>query len=257
MKHIVFYSSGIASYCAAKRVAEKYGTEDLILLFADTSIEDEDNYRFLHESAENVGGQLFTVRDGRTPWDVIEEQNFVNHRVAMCSMELKKEPCKKWLTKNNFTHENCTLYVGIDFNEYERMSAIEKGWSPYKVEAPLCWEPWADRPSMFELVAKEGIKPPRLYELGFAHANCGGFCFKSGKSQFKRLLETFPDRYAYHEKKEAQFIEVNGKPRIIREVIRKETTTISLQELRERFQSQLTLFDLEDWGGCGCFSRDD
>lgn len=56
MKHIVFYSSGIGSWAAAKRVAENHGTEDIILLFSDTLIEDKDNYRFLIESSCNVFG---------------------------------------------------------------------------------------------------------------------------------------------------------------------------------------------------------
>ena len=58
MHHVVFFSSGKASYVAAKLVAERYGVENLFLVFADTSIEDEDNYRFLIEAAENVGGKL-------------------------------------------------------------------------------------------------------------------------------------------------------------------------------------------------------
>lgn len=32
MKHIVMYSGGVGSWAAAKRVAEKHGTENLILL---------------------------------------------------------------------------------------------------------------------------------------------------------------------------------------------------------------------------------
>ena len=46
MKHIVFFSSGAASYVAAKIVCEKYGKKDTLLLFADTTIEDKDNYSF-------------------------------------------------------------------------------------------------------------------------------------------------------------------------------------------------------------------
>ena len=66
------------------------------------------------------------------------------------------------------------------------------------------WEPWLSRPDFFELAKKEGIKPPRLYEMGFAHANCGGFCVKGGHSAFAHLLKHFPDRYEYHSKKEEE-----------------------------------------------------
>lgn len=59
MKHIVFYSGGICSRATAKRVAERYGTKDLILFFTDTMIEDEDLYRFLDETSKEIGGEYF------------------------------------------------------------------------------------------------------------------------------------------------------------------------------------------------------
>jgi len=56
MKHVVMFSGGIGSWVTAKRVAEKYGTSDLILVFADTLTEDPDLYRFIVEGAANVFG---------------------------------------------------------------------------------------------------------------------------------------------------------------------------------------------------------
>ena len=60
--HICFFSSGAASWLAAMRVAQRYGANNLFLVFADTGIEDEDNYRFLKESAEIVGGAIGMVK---------------------------------------------------------------------------------------------------------------------------------------------------------------------------------------------------
>lgn len=47
MKHVVFFSGGACSYCTAKRVIENVGKENVVLLFTDTKIEDEDLYRFI------------------------------------------------------------------------------------------------------------------------------------------------------------------------------------------------------------------
>ena len=55
MKHVVFYSGGVASYCVAKRVVQQYGTKDVVLLFTDTNYEHEDLYRFLDESCARLG----------------------------------------------------------------------------------------------------------------------------------------------------------------------------------------------------------
>lgn len=53
---MVQFSGGIGSWSAARRVVAEHGTEDLILLFSDTLIEDQDLYRFLDEAAEAVPG---------------------------------------------------------------------------------------------------------------------------------------------------------------------------------------------------------
>jgi hypothetical protein len=56
VRRVVMFSGGIGSWAAAKRVAERYGTDDLTLLFTDTLMEDEDLYRFLIEAAHSVLG---------------------------------------------------------------------------------------------------------------------------------------------------------------------------------------------------------
>lgn len=131
MKHVVFYSSGLGSWATAKRVAQEHGTENLILLFADTLIEDDDNYRFLEESAKNVGGTLIKIADGRTPWQVFKDVRWLgNSRVAHCSLELKQKVCKQWVKANT---EKCDrLYIGIDWSEIHRLKSIKKHWDQSK-----------------------------------------------------------------------------------------------------------------------------
>lgn len=60
-------SGGTGSWAAARRVADWYGTDDMVLLFADTLVEDEDLYRFLMEAAQDIGVPVTRVCDGRTP----------------------------------------------------------------------------------------------------------------------------------------------------------------------------------------------
>lgn len=47
MTYVVSFSGGVSSWAAAKRLRETVPASDMILLFADTKIEDEDTYRFL------------------------------------------------------------------------------------------------------------------------------------------------------------------------------------------------------------------
>ena len=63
-KHVPMYSSGAGSWAASKRVADEHGAENVWLVFADVkgdnpsphAGEDEDNYRFLVESAADIFG---------------------------------------------------------------------------------------------------------------------------------------------------------------------------------------------------------
>ena len=84
MKHIIFFSGGVGSYFTAKRVVQRYGAENVILLFTDTLIEDKDLYRFINETAKKLGAELVWEKDGRTPWEVAFDVRFLpNSRVAV------------------------------------------------------------------------------------------------------------------------------------------------------------------------------
>jgi len=195
------FSGGVGSWGAAKRVAEKYGTDDLTLLFADTMTEDADTYRFLREAAANVGGQLVEIRDGRTIWEVFEghgKKGFLgNSRIAHCSIKLKQEMASRWLAEHR-DHEQTVAYVGIDWTEIHRFEAIRKirsadGWT---YEAPLCEPPYLTKDDLHDWATHEGLRKQRLYELGMAHANCGGGCVRAGIGHFAHLLRVLPDVYA-------------------------------------------------------------
>ena len=79
MRHVVMFSGGIGSWAAAKRVVNENGSEETVLMFADTLIEDADLYRFLREGAANVGGQLVVLTEGRTPFQVFRDVRFLGN----------------------------------------------------------------------------------------------------------------------------------------------------------------------------------
>lgn len=85
--------------------------------------------------------------------------------------------------------------------------------------------------------------------MGFQHANCGGGCVRSGKSQFAHLLRAMPARYAFWEKNEEIVRELLGDVAIINEGNGKHLT---LRGLRERIEADAHQETFE-WGGCGCF----
>lgn len=150
MKHIVMFSSGIGSWATAKRVAQQHGTTNLTLLFADVKGdnpnphigEDEDNYRFIHDAAANIGAELVTVKDGRDIWQVFKDDRFLgNSRLANCSKYLKQIPCRKWLD-DNCDPDDTTVYVGIDWTETHRVPAIVNAYLPFTAQAPMTEPPY-------------------------------------------------------------------------------------------------------------------
>lgn len=254
MRHLVFFSSGAASWAAAVRVAERYGPQNVRLVFADTLIEDEDNYRFLQEGAADVGAELVWLKDGRTPWDVFRDVRFLgNTRVAACSHKLKQDVCRRYV-EQVAAEGPVRLHLGMDWQEAHRMEVVAAAWAPLDVDFPLCWDPWLDRAGVRQLAVERGLRLPRLYDLGFAHANCGGFCVKAGQTAFKHLLETLPDRYRMHEAKEEELRQYLGKDvSILRDRTGGDVKPLTLATLRERVEASAPPEVEEDWGGCNCF----
>lgn len=253
-KHVVMFSGGIGSWATAKRVADQYGTKNLTLLFADTLMEDEDLYRFLEEAAANVGGELVKIAEGRNPWQVFHDKRFLgNTRVDPCSEMLKRKPLRRWLEENRDPNDT-TVYIGIDWSEEHRLEAARGRWAPWTCLAPLCEPPLRMKPDFLADLELEGIRPPRLYEMGFPHNNCGGFCVKAGQAHFKLLLEKMPERYAAHERREQQLAAYLGKKiAILRDRRGGRTKPLTLRDLRQRIDRGAAV-DPYEWGGCGCVS---
>lgn len=264
MRHIVNFSGGIGSWATAKRVADKFGPNDVTLLFADTMMEDEDLYRFLRQSAQQIGAELVEIRDGRNVWDVFKDGHTIgNGKIDICSRVLKRTLMDKW------RNENCDpvdtiVYVGLDWTESHRFTSMQAALiekkSPWKFEAPLIAPPHRTKNELLSELAQFGIDPPRLYSMGFAHNNCGGFCVKAGHQHFKLLLEKLPERYAWHEKQEEETREIQRQHGIVpssvlyhRRGVKKGRIRITMKEFREMAEKSPTILHNDDLAqGCGC-----
>lgn len=292
------FSGGVGSMTAAVRDAEANGTEDMLLLFTDTLIEDKDLYRFMIESAAYLFGlpkpvkllklcgaipdaekdmdarrdyltvlaadamdyipQLHWISDGREPWEVFRDRKWIgNSRVAQCSEELKQKLSRRWV-KERYNPDEAVLYFGIDWTEMHRIGGIEKGWAPYECRFPMTEQPYLYKSDMLHSLKQYGIPAPRLYNMGFTHNNCGGFCVRGGQGHFINLLQENRDLYLYHEAKELEMQEYLGRTdiTILTRTINKIDYPVSLRELREEWDTGLglqTKIDLSDIGGCGCY----
>lgn len=246
----------------------------------------------LAELSNKRNPYLVWISDGRDPWDVFKDSKWIgNSRTAQCSHKLKQKMSSVWINKHfkseqpekvrkhikKFENwdaekiekyenkklkqwlendkETCVLYLGIDWTEEHRKKAPIDNWYPYRVEFPMCDEPYLDKHEMLEDLNKLGIVTPRLYQKGFVHNNCGGFCVRAGQGHFINLLNEYPELYKYHEDKEQQMREyLNKDVSILRRQRNSVKEYITLKQLREEWENgKKEAIDLEDIGGCGCF----
>jgi hypothetical protein len=255
VKHLISFSGGIGSTISA--IVAHENNLDYELIFCDTLIEDEDLYRFNIDVANTLKKEIIVLKDGRTPWDVFVDRKYIgNDRLAHCSQELKKDQFEKYLnTRNDISPENCFIVLGMSYDEKERIDKAKKHWLPYKVKS-LSIEYKVYRNTWQDLLLKYKLQRPRLYDYGFPHNNCGGFCVKAGQKQFLTLLQTNPERYKFHEEKELETIEIIGPTaRPFLSIYRDgKKSFITLKEFRELVEQGKITVNPFDYSGCGCFT---
>jgi len=253
VKHLVQFSTGVASAEAAWRAVAERGAENVILLTADTLVEDEDNWRFARQVADRLGAEWVILRDGRTPMQVGRDRKCVpSDRMDVCSQELKRRLLNGWRAEH-FTIETAVTVLGFDWTEPHRVKAARKLHDPWPVDFPLTRKPYAWKRQLFDLFRDRGIEPPALYAQGFEHANCGGACVRKGQAEWSLLLQVNRDRYLeWEDEEEKTRAELGKDVAILRDRHGKTTTPLPLRAFRERLERDPTLFDPSDIGSCHC-----
>ena len=137
----------------------------------------------------NYLGLPMTIRvDGRTPEEVFFDHKFMgNFGTAPCSKELKMKQTVLFIEELRMKGYEPILYFGIGYKERERAPRIAKNYShnclePVRCRFPLIKLHIKGHKNLHNDYYKQviegdwGIRVPRMYELGFSHANCGGRC---------------------------------------------------------------------------------
>jgi len=253
--HVVMFSGGAGSWATAKRaIAALPIGEHVILLCANTNSEAPDWMPFVDACAADVGGELVMIDNGgRDIWDTFDKARFIgNSRADVCSRVLKREPLRRWLEANH-TPSDTVVYLGFDWTEAHRLERARPHWEPWTIAAPLCDPPYLTKHDVLAWLTDCGIPIPDLYTKGFSHNNCAGACVKAGQTEWRRLLNAYPDRYAYNEQREGQFRDTVGKDvAILRDRGGGKTVPLTLKAFRERLTADATLFDDTDFGACSC-----
>lgn len=255
MLHVVSFSSGLSSALAVDRVIGRYGECEIV--FMDTQIEDEDNYRFMDDCQRRWGKSITVLREGRTPYKVGTDEHIIpNQKVGVCTFRLKIDPFKQYLEELDRENE-ITVHIGYDFTEMHRCEATRTNYEKhgYHVDFPLLWKPYEFK-KYSEVCLSWGIEPPRMYNMGYTHANCGGRCLKQGQGDWLRTLINFPERYAEAEmwEKEMRNKAETARYAILRDQRDGKVRPKTLEELRIEFQKKqhvmIDLFEYDRQSSC-------
>jgi hypothetical protein len=253
---VVQWGGGATSYAIAKIAKERHGRDNVTLLFADTLAEDADLHRFTREVSEYLGIPVTRVCDGRTPEQVdVDSRWLSNAMLAKCSHLLKQVPCRKWLEEN--ASPDALLYVGLDWTELHRVPAVVRQWAPWEVALPLTEITDKSKPDWIAELRAAGIQEPLMYRQGYPHNNCGGGCVRGGQAYWAHTARVRPEVFAAKEAHEKHMQDMlGGGHTILRDRRNGRTVPLPLSVVREAVEAQPTLLDLDDWGGCGCFTAD-
>jgi len=264
-QHIVNLSGGACSFWAADRVANRYGTDNMVLLFADTLIEDAELYDFNAWTSERFGVPITRVSREITPWQLFRQQGMIaNNRYPICSVMLKREPLDEWFRlhctpKNSLFAEPDIAYVGLDWTETHRLESLRREKPQWEWCAPMLeWKPIWDKNKMVCELEKLGWSP-RAYRDGFPHNNCGRRCVRAGITHFIHLYKTDPDAFLDWENEERvtriEFAKrgiSSGDFSVLKDRRGGVTKTLTFEQLRQRILDNDPSLPKDDWGGCGC-----
>lgn len=232
--HVAMFSGGASSAYVAYQMVQMHGKENSILFFTNTLWEDEDNYRFMEEVADYIGIEITERLDGRTPEDVFYDTRFLgNSRLARCSEELKVKQTIVFLEElRDFHNLEPILYFGIGPHESHRADNLKEFYAhnpiePVETRFPMI-DTFREDIDVKAIIENEwGIELPRMYDLGFSHANCAGRCVRGGFQHYALLYKVWPDQYQLQEEMEENFrkhfdrnvsiLKRNGKPYTLKE----------------------------------------
>lgn len=186
-RRVCWFSAG-----AASAVATKLSKPDVIA-YCETGSEDEDNARFIVDCERWFGQRVTRLRNTayRDTWDVWEKRRYLaGISGAPCTGELKIKP------RLAFQYPDDIHVFGYtaDSSDVARADALREHWPDLRVETPLI-DRGLTKAGCLAIIRTAGIKPPRVYEMGFPNANCIP-CVKATSAAYWALVrQRFPERF--------------------------------------------------------------
>ena len=216
MKHIIALSGGKDSVSMGLRLRELYPKRDFQCVITPTG--DELPETIEHWKKLSSFFPKIERLSGKNLFDLIDENKMLpNFRARWCTVKLKIEPMIDFLDRLD---ENSIMYVGLRYDEPGRfgMAALDK---KFIVKYPLREWGWGIK-DVLNYLDEKNIQIPKRTDCG-----C---CFYQRLSEWKELLEKYPDRYQRYVQLESKIKHTFRSPS-------RDTWPASLDNLRREFLS--------------------
>lgn len=192
--YIGWFSCGITSAVACKLAVEQYGKENVRLFYLQIDSAHDDNKRFIEDCENWIGVKVEYRRSKKykDQYDVIRKTKYVNGvGGARCTKELKKDVRKS--IEKEFTYQGQVFGFEFAKKEINRAIRFSQQYPDAKPIFPLIDEKLT-KEQCADILLKNGIRLPKMYELGFHNNNCIG-CVKGGKGYWNHVKNHFPKEF--------------------------------------------------------------
>lgn len=240
MKHIISFSGGKDSTAMLLRMIELGMPIDEIV-FADTNFEFPELYEYIKKIENHIGREIKILKPNKNFWNFAGEQvTRGKNKGKIRGMPLRAFPC--WWTREAKVlplqklrkQEDVLFYVGIAYDEKERMSKVDEN-----IRYPLIDWKWTEQDCM-DYLNQKGLFNP-LY-VNFNRLGCF-HCPKQSESSLYVVWKNYPDLWVKMKTYEKWNLNQTGNLVYNRSLI-------ELEKLFEKGKIPKTKPKYNCWNGC-------
>lgn len=213
-KIAVWFSCGAASAVAAFKTLEKYSKDhEVVVINNPVAEEHEDNTRFKHDVEKWLGVKIQTATNPKFPFssavEVWAKRRFMSSPAgAPCTMELKKEARRLWEADNKPDH-HVLGFTADELKRHHDFVRSERELLPVLIDEKI------NKTDCFDIIAREGIQRPAMYDLGYPNANCIGCVKATSPTYWNHVRQVHPrefrDRMEQSREIGAKLVRVKGQ----------------------------------------------
>lgn len=192
----VWFSCGAASAIATKLTLDLYGANhDVRVINNPVEDEDADNQRFRRDVEAWLGVEFESATCSAFPAasaeEVWERERFMSSpKGAPCTKFLKKRARQEWESRN---HVDWHVFgFGAEERErHDRFILTERS-----NVLPILIDHDITREGAYRYLHAAGIRPPRIYDMGYPNANCPGCVKATSPTYWNHVRKMHPDVFA-------------------------------------------------------------